>query len=138
MRTTPLVIVLAAILGGCTSTPAARRAGPAAGVPRAATRPMPAIVLTPEQGALVRAYYGSAGRGRGRAGGGLPPGIAKRVALGKPLPPGIAKQTLPGDLVRRLPLPPSGLHYAVVAGKLVLVEAATQIVRAVLLEAVFG
>lgn len=33
----------------------------------------------------------------------LPPGIAKKVARGKPLPPGIAKNYLPSDLESRLP-----------------------------------
>ena len=31
----------------------------------------------------------------------LPPGIAKKVARGKPLPPGIAKQAFPRGVVRR-------------------------------------
>lgn len=34
---------------------------------------------------------------------GLPPGIAKNVARGKPLPPGIAKKYLPSDLESGLP-----------------------------------
>lgn len=33
---------------------------------------------------------------------GLPPGIAKNLARGKPLPPGIAKRYLPQDLERQL------------------------------------
>jgi hypothetical protein len=68
----------------------------------------------------------------------LPPGIEKNLARGKPLPPGIAKQHLPSDLLVQLPVAPRGLEYVVVAGKLLLVEVATQMVREVLLEAVFG
>jgi hypothetical protein len=96
--------------------------------------------LTAEDAAFVRAYYGQdSGRGNGRGrSGGLPPGIAKNLERGKPLPPGIAKQYLPTDLIRRLPPLDRGLEYVVVAGKLLLVEAATQVVRQVLLEAVFG
>jgi hypothetical protein len=54
------------------------------------------------------------------------------------MPPGIAKQHLPVDLVTHLPSAPSGLEYLVVAGKLLLVDIATQVVREVLLESVFG
>jgi hypothetical protein len=37
-----------------------------------------------------------------------------------------------------LPRPPAGFEYIVVAGKLLLVEIATQLVRQILLETVFG
>ena len=86
----------------------------------------------------IRAYYADAspGNGRGRKGG-LPPGIAKNLQRGKPLPPGIAKQYLPQDLLVRLPRAGDGLEYLVVAGKLLLVEIATQVVREVLLDALF-
>jgi hypothetical protein len=87
----------------------------------------------------VRAYYDGHSRGNGRGrNGGLPPGIEKNLARGKPLPPGIAKQHLPADLVVQISAPPRGMEYVVVAGKLLLVEVATQIVREILLEAVFG
>lgn len=87
---------------------------------------------------MIRAYYTDTrpGNGRGRHGG-LPPGIAKNLRRGKPLPPGIAKQYLPQDLLVRLPRAGDGLEYVVFAGKLLLVEVATQIVRQVLLDAVF-
>jgi hypothetical protein len=101
------------------------------------------VTITAEQAAAIRAYYGrpssGPGRGRGRGrGGGLPPGIAKNLERGKPLPPGIAAQHLPRELLVRLPRPANGLEYLVVAGKLLLVEAATQVVHDVLLETVFG
>lgn len=85
---------------------------------------------------MIRAYYSDASRGKGRKRG-LPPGIAKNLQRGKPLPPGIAKQHLPQDLLVRLPRAGDGLEYIVVAGKLLLVEIATQVVREILLDAVF-
>jgi hypothetical protein len=102
------------------------------------TSPTASFVLSAEHVAIIHAYYGSAPRGRGRGNGGLPPGLAKNLARGKALPPGIAKQHLPSDLLARLPATPTGFEYVVMAGKLLLVEAATQVVRQVLLESVFG
>ena len=99
------------------------------------------VTLSASQVALVKDYFGteavagSSSRRRGRNGG-LPPGIARNLQRGKPLPSGIARQVLPGDLLVRLPGTPSGLEYLVVAGKLLLVETATQVVRDVLLETV--
>jgi hypothetical protein len=97
------------------------------------------VTLSAEQTAAVRAWYGqsASGNGRGRSGG-LPPGIARNLERGTPLPPGIAKQYLPQNLVVQLPSPGAGFEYLVVAGKLLLVEAATQMVRQVLLETLLG
>lgn len=99
------------------------------------------VTLSAEQTATVRAWYGQTvsgnGNGRGR-GGGLPPGIARNLERGKPLPPGIAKQYLPQNVIVQLPSPGTGLEYIIVAGKLLLVEAATQIVRQVLLDSLFA
>lgn len=99
------------------------------------------VTLSAEQSAAVRAWYGqsvsSNGNGRGRSGG-LPPGIARNLERGKPLPPGIAKQHLPQQLVLELPRVGNGLEYVVVAGKLLLVEAATQLVRQVLMDQLFA
>jgi hypothetical protein len=96
--------------------------------------------LTAQDVVLIRDYYGSAsaGRGNGRGRNGLPPGIERNLQRGKPLPPGIAKQYLPQDLLGRLTPVERGFEYIVVAGKLLLVEAATQVVREVLLETVFN
>ena len=73
---------------------------------------------------------GSAGGSKGKAGKpsskGLPPGIAKNLARGKPLPPGIAKQHLPTELVRRLPPVRHGYERIVVDGRVLLIETATQ------------
>lgn len=100
--------------------------------------PVVSVSLTEADISMIRAYYAHAnpGKGPGRKGG-LPPGIAKNLQRGKPLPPGIAKQYLPQDLLVRLPRAGDGLEYLVVAGKLLLVEIATQIVREILLDTVF-
>jgi len=74
-----------------------------------------------------------AGRGNNRNGG-LPPGIAKNLARGKPLPPGIAKQYLPDDLLHRLPPLEVGYEYVVVAGKILLIEIATQVIHDILVD----
>jgi hypothetical protein len=99
------------------------------------------FTFTADHVAIVHTYYSGRGSGPGNGRGrnsGLPPGIEKNLARGKPLPPGIAKQYLPSDLLVRLPTAPRGMEYVVVAGKLLLVEVATQVVREILLEAVFG
>ena len=67
----------------------------------------------------------------------LPPGIAKNLGRGKPLPPGIAKKTLPSNLILQLPPVADGYERIVVAGKILLVEVATQIIHDILVDAVF-
>jgi hypothetical protein len=57
---------------------------------------------------------------------GLPPGIAKKVARGKPLPPGIAKKLSPQMLAQLPPRP--GYEYAQVGADIVLIETATRLV----------
>lgn len=63
---------------------------------------------------------------------GLPPGIAKNLARGKPLPPGIAKNHLPEGLQHALPPPPNGYERIVVDGKVLLVEIATRVIHDIL------
>ena len=89
---------------------------------------------------IIRDYYDDLGRKDRKdkhAGRGLPPGIAKNLARGKALPPGIAKQSLPADLVRRLPDVPDGHERIIVDGKVLLVEVATQVVRDILTDIVY-
>jgi Ni/Co efflux regulator RcnB len=62
---------------------------------------------------------------------GLPPGIAKNLARGKPLPPGIAKRYLPPGLLGRLP-PRPGYEWVAVGRDIVLIAIATGIVVDVL------
>jgi hypothetical protein len=135
LKTGVLMISLGVLLSGC-----ATRAG-APQAPRetrtvTTSQAVHTVALTAEHIALIRAYYGDQGGGKRKKG--LPPGIAKNLQRGKSLPPGIARQYLPRDLYVRLPRPPAGLDYLIVAGKLVLVEVATQMVREILLDAVFG
>ena len=54
---------------------------------------------------------------------GLPPGIAKNLARGKPLPPGIAKRYLPNDLRSLLPSPCPGTNRVIVGRDVLLVQA---------------
>ena len=62
---------------------------------------------------------------------GLPPGIAKNLARGKPLPPGIAKRYLPQRLVSALP-PRPGYEWIVVDRDVLLIAVATAIIVDVL------
>ena len=99
------------------------------------------VVFTEYEIKIIRAYYETYNTSRGKGKHkrkSLPPGIAKNLERGKPLPPGIAKQALPYDLLRRLPPPPDGYERIILAGKVLLVELATQIVRDVLNDIVFG
>lgn len=62
---------------------------------------------------------------------GLPPGIAKNLARGKPLPPGIAKVYLPNDLNKLLVVYP-GYDYLVAGRDVLLVNQSTQIIADIL------
>jgi hypothetical protein len=64
----------------------------------------------------------------------LPPGIVKNLGRGKPLPPGIAKRAFPGALVAQLPPAPHGYERVIIAGKILLVEIATQVVHDILVD----
>ena len=99
------------------------------------------VVFTEDEIRIIHAYYQTHGPDLGKGKHKhkhLPPGIAKNLQRGKPLPPGIAKQTLPYDLLRELPSPPKGYERIIMAGKVLLVEIATQIVRDVISDAVFS
>jgi len=92
----------------------------------------------------IRAYYrdhavARQGNGKGKNGTkGLPPGIAKNLQRGKPLPPGIAKQVLPSGLVALLPPAPEGFERVEIAGKVLLIEIATQVIHDVLEDVILG
>lgn len=62
---------------------------------------------------------------------GVPPGIAKNLARGKPLPPGIAKRFLPQGLRAQLP-PRPGYEWLAVDRDILLVAAATAVIVDVL------
>ena len=101
------------------------------------------IAFSSKEIAIIRDYYTHVQHDTGKAKSGkqknqgLPPGIAKNLARGKPLPPGIAKQQLPGDLARRLPPVRNGYERVVVDGRVLLVEIATQVIHDVLMDAIF-
>jgi len=80
-----------------------------------------------ERQAIVQYFSGHPGA----AYGGLPPGIAKKLARGKPLPPGIAKKVLPPDLVAVLP--PSPYQRVLVGPNVVLLDPGTGLVVDILL-----
>jgi hypothetical protein len=148
---TVLAITATALLGcmGCSGGVYLGSTAGSVSVPISAPSAAPvtltaSVALTSDQVAAVRAHFYRSGNanGRGQNGrgrnGGLPPGIARNLERGKPLPPGIAKQYLPGDLLVRLPRLDDGLDYIVAAGKLLLVEAATQVVRDVLIDVIYS
>ena len=118
-----ICVFLAAIFAGCTLAPAHK-----------ATNRTPvttaAVALASNPGSVQS-------RGMGRGNGGLPPGIAKNLAVGKPLPPGIAKQYVTHDVLLRLPPLSEGYEYIVVAGKILLIAIATQIVHDILEDVLF-
>lgn len=93
------------------------------------------VVFSTDEIRIIRAHYdsqsGNSHRGKGKHKG-LPPGIAKNLARGKPLPPGIARQSLPYDLIRALPPVMDGHERIIVAGKILLIEIATHIIIDVL------
>jgi len=116
-------IALVVLSSGCSVGPPARPASHPPSVPAAVS------LIDSQNGEQVRV----AGRGNGRNGG-LPPGIAKNLAVGKPLPPGIAKQYVTHDVLLRLPPLRDGYEYIVVAGKILLIEIATQVIRDILVD----
>lgn len=99
---------------------------------------------------IIREYFGgdaddtAKGRGgkkkakRGRGGGGLPPGLAKREKLppglerqlvkNGTLPPGISKRTLPPGLASRLGPLPTGTERVIVGGDVALIDIATGVI----------
>ncbi len=102
------------------------------------------VVFTDREVDIIRAYYSDHAsverpkKGKGRGHKSLPPGIAKNLQRGKPLPPGIAKQVLPSRLIDLLGPPPRGFERIEMAGKILLVEVATQIVHDVLEDLILG
>ena len=89
----------------------------------------------------IRAYYRdheAPGQAGGKKSKGLPPGIAKNLQRGKTLPPGIARQALPGALLGKLPPAPDGYERIILAGKILLVETATQVIHDVLADVILN
>jgi hypothetical protein len=85
----------------------------------------------------VRDYYGGGFEGRScppglakKNNGCMPPGQAKKWAIGRPLPSGVVFHDLPDALRVRLSLPPAGYRYVRVAGDILLIAAGTGMVAA--------
>lgn len=93
------------------------------------------LAITAAEIAIIAAYIDEFGLAPfGGAPQGLPPGIAKNLARGKPLPPGIAKRYLPGNLLSRLPARP-GYDWLVVDNDILLVVAGTALIVDILADA---
>ena len=93
------------------------------------------VAITAAEAAIIYEFIGEYGVAPfGGVPQGLPPGIAKNLARGKPLPPGIAKRYLPGTLLGRLPTRP-GYEWLVVDSDILLVVAATAVIVDVLADA---
>lgn len=87
------------------------------------------------QRAATRAYYGPqfrAGKcppGLAKKGNGcLPPGQAKKWALGKPLPRDVVYYSVPQAVVLQLGIPPAGHRYVRVAADILLIAIGTHMV----------
>ena len=101
------------------------------------------VVFSDGEASIIRAYYrdhstADSGHKKGKHAKGLPPGIARNLQRGKPLPPGIAKQVLPTGLIGILPPPPHGFERIELAGKILLVEVATQVIHDILEDVILG
>lgn len=64
--------------------------------------------------------------------GTLPPGIAKQLARNNQLPPGLAYRDLPPDLIAQLPPRPPAYRYVIVDDRVMLIQAATNVILDVL------
>lgn len=60
--------------------------------------------------------------------GTLPPGIAKQLARNHHLPPGLEHHPLPHDLVVQLPPLQPGYHYRIVDNRVLLIQAASNLI----------
>jgi hypothetical protein len=67
--------------------------------------------------------------------GTLPPGLAKQLARNGTLPPGLAKRALPHELVVQLVPRPAGYEFVLVDDRVMLIQAATNLILDVLVVA---
>ncbi|MFZ2300823.1 MAG: RcnB family protein [Gallionella sp.] len=58
----------------------------------------------------------------------LPPGQAKKWAVGQPLPADLKQYNLPKDLLVKLPAPPDGHRYVRIASDILLIAAGTSMI----------
>lgn len=113
-----------------------RKGNGSGGQPRAQNGGKKQAVHFSEQHRMaVRDYYsGQAKAGRCPPGlakkhnGCMPPGQAKKWALGRPLPRDVVFYDVPKPLLAHLPPPPSGHHYVRVASDILLIAIGTALV----------
>ena len=110
--------------------PPGQGSGPG-GPPARGGAPAAITPLGPSYRPRIQAWYVSTPGFSARP---LPPGIMRQLARGRPLPPGIARQAAPPGLLAVLPRYP-GHSWYVIGTAVVLVDAATGIVRDLLLDA---
>lgn len=67
--------------------------------------------------------------------GTLPPGLAKQLARNGTLPPGLAKRALPDELLVQLAPRPAGYEFVLVDDRVMLIQAATNLILDVLVVA---
>ena len=79
----------------------------------------PAMVVTTHDRQVIREYFVSYPVGVTS----LPPGIAKKLARGKPLPPGIAKKQAPYALVQRVPMCMNGWECILLGADMLILDA---------------
>jgi hypothetical protein len=90
------------------------------------------VVFSQGEIETIQAYYREQTPGQATPGRRVSRGVAKNLERGKMVPPGIAKRNLPINLAAQLPPAPAGHERIVVAGKILLVDVATQAIRDVL------
>ena len=98
--------------------------------------PQPGAYFSDRNRDAVRTYYASAGRGgKGcppglakKNNGCLPPGQAKKWAVGQPLPSDVVYYPVPSQLVVTLPPVPVGHKYVQVAGDILLIAIGSKMV----------
>jgi len=97
--------------------------------------PMVELRLSDSDRRLIRDYYGlqiQSGHcppGLAKKNNGcMPPGQAKKWAIGQPLPAGLRYYPLPSEVLIRLPLPPAGHEFVRVAADILLIAVGTGMV----------
>ncbi len=130
---------LAIVIGGAAlaDPPQGRGRGHGRGDERMEAQPAAASVVVQfgdEHRRAVQEYYGASMGGRCPPGlakkgnGCMPPGQAKKWAIGRPLPPDVVYYSVPPELIVRLPPCPATQRYVRVAGDILLIAAGTGMV----------
>lgn len=95
------------------------------------------IVIGNDTRMAIRDYYGSQFRAghcppglAKKHNGCMPPGQAKKWALGRPLPRDVIFHDLPQDLLRRIQQPPQSYRYVRVASDILMIAIGTGLVAA--------